>query len=40
LLWQQVSDDAHIAQDVKAIVEPANEQNLNRLTRALEHLAA
>jgi len=35
LLWQQVFDDAHIAQAVKAIVEPANEQNLDRLTRVL-----
>jgi uncharacterized protein YndB with AHSA1/START domain len=37
LQWQQVFDDAHIAQAVKAMVEPANEQNLNRLTRALEN---
>ena len=36
LQWQQVFDDAHIAQAVKAIVEPANEQNLDRLTRALD----
>ena len=35
LLWQQVFDDAHIAQAVKAIVEPANEQNLDRLTQVL-----
>jgi uncharacterized protein YndB with AHSA1/START domain len=35
LQWQQVFDDAHIAQAVKAIVEPANEQNLDRLKRAL-----
>ncbi len=35
LLWQQVFDDAHIAQAVKAIVGPANEQNLDRLTRVL-----
>ena len=35
LQWQQVFDDAQIAQAVKAIVEPANEQNLDRLTRAL-----
>ena len=35
LVWQQVFDDAHIAQAVKAIVEPANEQNLDRLTRVL-----
>jgi len=36
LQWQQVFDDARIAQTVKAMVEPANEQNLDRLTRALE----
>jgi uncharacterized protein YndB with AHSA1/START domain len=35
LQWQQVFDDAHIAQVVKVIVEPANEQNLDRLKRAL-----
>jgi uncharacterized protein YndB with AHSA1/START domain len=35
LQWQQVFDDAQIAQAVKAIVEPANEQNLDRLTHAL-----
>jgi uncharacterized protein YndB with AHSA1/START domain len=39
LQWQQVFDDAHIAQAVKAIVEPANEQNLDRLTQALERSA-
>jgi uncharacterized protein YndB with AHSA1/START domain len=36
LLWQQVFDDAQMAQAVKAIVESANEQNLDRLTRTLE----
>ena len=36
VVWQQVFDDARIAQAVKAIVEPANEQNLDRLTRVLE----
>jgi uncharacterized protein YndB with AHSA1/START domain len=35
LQWQQVFDDAHIAQAVKAIVEPANEQNLDRLAQVL-----
>jgi len=35
LQWQQVFDDPQIAQAVKAIVEPANEQNLDRLTRVL-----
>jgi uncharacterized protein YndB with AHSA1/START domain len=39
LQWLQVFDDAHIAQAVKAIVEPANEQNLDRLTRVLKHSA-
>lgn len=33
--WQQVFDDARIAQAVKAIVEPANEQNLDRLVCTL-----
>jgi uncharacterized protein YndB with AHSA1/START domain len=33
--WTQVFDDAGIAKAVKAMVEPANEQNLNRLTRVL-----
>jgi uncharacterized protein YndB with AHSA1/START domain len=36
LQWQQVFDDAHIAQAVKAIVEPANEQNLDRLMHVLQ----
>jgi uncharacterized protein YndB with AHSA1/START domain len=36
LQWVQVFDDAHIAQAVKAIVEPANEQNLDRLMHVLE----
>jgi uncharacterized protein YndB with AHSA1/START domain len=39
LQWQQVFDDAHIAQAVKAIVESANEQNLDRLMQALERFA-
>jgi len=34
--WAQVFDDVQIAQAVKAIVEAANEQNLDRLTRVLE----
>lgn len=33
--WTQVFDDAQVAQAVRHIVEPANEQNLDRLTRAL-----
>jgi uncharacterized protein YndB with AHSA1/START domain len=36
LQWLQVFDDAQIAQAVKAIVEPANEQNLDRLMRELQ----
>ena len=39
LQWLQVFDDAHIAQAVKAIVEPANEQNLDRLIKALTNCA-
>lgn len=35
LSWDQAFDDAQTAQAVKAIVEDANEQNLDRLTRAL-----
>lgn len=33
--WEQVFDDVGVAQAVKAIVVPANEQNLDRLTQAL-----
>ena len=36
--WLQVFDDAQIAQAVKAIVEPANEQNLDRLVRTLSSI--
>lgn len=36
LSWQQVFDDADIAQAVRQIVEPANEQNLDRLTQLLQ----
>jgi uncharacterized protein YndB with AHSA1/START domain len=39
LQWVQVFDDVRIAQAVKAVVEPANEQNLDRLTRALTNCA-
>ncbi len=35
LTWEQVFDEAQTAQAVKHIVEPANEQNINRLTRVL-----
>jgi uncharacterized protein YndB with AHSA1/START domain len=38
LQWVQVFDDAQIAQAVKAIVEPANEQNLDRLIRVLGNI--
>lgn len=29
--WEQVFDDAQVAQGIRHIVEPANEQNLDRL---------
>ena len=32
VLWNQVLDDAEVARAVAHIVEPANEQNLDRLT--------
>lgn len=35
LTWTQTFDDAETARAVRAIVEPANEQNLDRLTRLL-----
>ena len=38
LQWVQVFDDAQIAQAVRAIVEPANEQNLDRLIRVLSNI--
>ncbi len=40
LSWQQVFDDADIAEAVRHIVEPANEQNLDRLTAELQRAAA
>ena len=36
LQWRQVFDDPHIAEAIKAIVEPANEQNLDRLMHVLQ----
>ena len=36
LQWRQVFDDPHIAEAIKAIVEPANEQNLDRLLHVLQ----
>ena len=33
--WEQVFDDAATAQAVRHIVEPANEQNIDRLERVL-----
>ena len=39
LTWEQVFDDTKTAQAVKGIAEPANEQNLDRLTRVLERTA-
>ncbi len=38
--WEQVFDDLQIAQAVQAIVQPANEQNLDRLMRVLTKKAA
>jgi uncharacterized protein YndB with AHSA1/START domain len=40
LAWRQVLDDAAVAQAVAAIVEPANEQNLDRLLNMLDNAAA
>lgn len=39
LTWEQVFDDAQVAQAIKHIIEPANEQNLDRLTAALQRNA-
>ncbi|MDE2441990.1 MAG: SRPBCC family protein [Betaproteobacteria bacterium] len=36
LTWEQVFDEAPVAQAIKHIVEPANEQNLDRLTAVLQ----
>ncbi|RFF27461.1 hypothetical protein DZK25_08655 [Wenzhouxiangella sp. 15181] len=36
--WTQVFDDAQTAQVVKERAGPANEQNLDRLTRVLEQV--
>jgi uncharacterized protein YndB with AHSA1/START domain len=35
LLWEQTFEDAAVAQAVRHIVEPANEQNLDRLAAEL-----
>lgn len=35
LLWEQAFDDPAVAQAVRHIVEPANEQNLDRLSAVL-----
>lgn len=40
LTWNQVFDDAQVAQEVKARVGSANEQNIDRLTRVLSESAA
>lgn len=37
LEWRQVFDDPAVAQAVRHIVEPANEQNLDRLAAELAH---
>lgn len=39
LTWEQVFDDAQVAQAIKHIVAPANEQNLDRLTAVLQRTA-
>ncbi len=42
LTWEQAFNDSRTAQAIKHIVEPANEQNLDRLTVALggaDHVA-
>jgi uncharacterized protein YndB with AHSA1/START domain len=36
--WEQVFDEANVAQAVKQRVGPANEQNLDRLTRVLSEV--
>ena len=35
VLWEQAFDDAAVAQAVRHIVEPANEQNLDRLANVV-----
>jgi uncharacterized protein YndB with AHSA1/START domain len=35
LIWEQVFEDAETARAVRGIVVPANEQNLDRMTRVL-----
>lgn len=40
LEWTQAFDDSQTAQAIKHIVEPANEQNLDRLTDALGRMPA
>ena len=40
LTWEQTFADARTTQAVRAIVEPANEQNLDRLATALALQAA
>jgi uncharacterized protein YndB with AHSA1/START domain len=39
ITWEQAFDDARTAQAVRAIVVPANEQNLDRLIRVLGRAA-
>lgn len=40
LEWSQAFEDSRTAQAIRHIVEPANEQNLDRLDRALGRAAA
>ena len=37
--WEQAFDDAQVAQAIRHIIEPANEQNLDRLTAVLQRTA-
>lgn len=39
LTWEQAFEDAATARAVRGIVEPSNEQNLDRLGRALDRVA-
>lgn len=40
LTWEQVFDEVRTAQAVQSIVVPANEQNIERMIRALTHAGA
>lgn len=38
--WEQAFDNAEIAKQIEAVVGPANEQNLDRLTAVLQQAAS